>query len=542
MTIKEITALRKAGRLEEALLAAENEFALNVNNFTAGSLFWCLNDICKKETSQDTIASLYERMKLLYEDYCSGDEYMPKSLNVIERRLDPISKELKDASEKARNGLLTEDVIQICHNLFENGDLNKNLYRDFGWLIFYNIKNTPVNDSTKRKQLLQYYLELELPRPELLHSLILSEAVKVEKNTPLQFRIRDFMNLWGWGNLRPDDWAQYQTDNGNTVTSLVEKLISVYAKEVKTDNVKSPDEFIIMVDEALTKFPNNQNMPLYKAIVLMSLGKKDEALEYYKKLILKSPSKCYLWNQASELVEEVDLKIALLCKAISVERDESFIGGCRLNLAKALIVKKMMANAKYELEKYRAFYVQQGWGLKQEYHNIELKIPQDTQIKDNNVLYDEYIPQAEEFIYSALPSQFAIKVEDKQLDDKNRPGRRFTQWTLKTKDGIIRLKKPNKFGLDNRVINGTFFDIKIHEDKIVWIKASEEKTLEQDWIKKQEGIVRRRVDRNGKTYAILDKTYVGEKLLGNVADGQNVKIVAVRQDDGRWSAISLIKL
>ena len=49
MTIKEITALRKAGRLEEALLAAENEFALNVNNFTAGSLFWCLNDICKKE-------------------------------------------------------------------------------------------------------------------------------------------------------------------------------------------------------------------------------------------------------------------------------------------------------------------------------------------------------------------------------------------------------------------------------------------------------------------------------------------------------------
>ena len=542
MTIKEITALRKAGRLDEALQAAENEFAQNANNFTAGALFWCLNDICKKETSQDTIASLYERMKLLYEDYCSGDEYMPKSLNVIERRLDPISKELKDASEKARNGLLTEDVIQICHNLFENGDLNKNIYRDFGWLIFYNLKNTPVNDSTKRKQLLQYYLELELPRPELLHSLILSEAVKVEKNTPLQFRIRDFMNLWGWGNLRPDDWAQYQTDNGNTVTSLVEKLISVYAKEVKTDNVKSPDEFIILVDEALTKFPNNQNMPLYKAIVLMSLGKKDEALEYYKKLILKSPSKCYLWNQASELVEEVDLKIALLCKAISVERDESFIGGCRLNLAKALIVKKMMTNAKYELEKYRAFYVQQGWGLKQEYHNIELKIPQDTQIKDNNVLYDEYIPQAEEFIYSALPSQFAIKVEDKQLDDKNRPGRRFTQWTLKTKDGIIRLKKPNKFGLDNRVINGTFFDIKIHEDKIVWIKASEEKTLEQDWIKKQEGIVRRRVDRNGKTYAILDKTYVGEKLLGNVADGQNVKIVAVRQDDGRWSAISLIKL
>ena len=36
MTIKEITALRRAGRLDEALQAAENEFSLNANNFTAG--------------------------------------------------------------------------------------------------------------------------------------------------------------------------------------------------------------------------------------------------------------------------------------------------------------------------------------------------------------------------------------------------------------------------------------------------------------------------------------------------------------------------
>ena len=542
MTIKEITALRRAGRLDEALQAAENEFAQSANNFTAGSLFWCLNDICKQETEQEAIQSLYDRMKSLYEKFCSEDEYMPKSLNAIERRLDPISKELKNASEKAKNGVLTEDVIQRSHNLLENGNLNKNLHRDFGWLIFYNLKNTPVNDAAKRKQLLHYYLKLELQRPELLHSLILGEAVKVEKNTPLQFRIRDFMNLWGWDNLRQDDWVQYQTDNGNTVTSLVEKLISVYAKEVKTDNVKSPDEFNILVDEALAKFPNNQNMPLYKATVLMSLGKKDEALEYYKKLILKSPSKCYLWNQTSELVEEVDLKIALLCKAISVECDESFIGGCRLNLAKAFIEKNMMANAKYELDKYRDFYESKGWGLKQEYHEIVSQIPQGTQSENNSLLYDEYIRQAEGFIYSALPSQFAIKIEDKQLDDKKHPGRKLTQWILKTENGVVRLKKPNKFGLDNRVRNGTPFDIKIHEDRIVWIKASEGNPLEQDWIKKQEGIVRLRVDRNGKTYAILDKTYVGEKLLRDVVDEQNVKIVSVRQSDGRWSAVSLTKL
>ena len=42
MTIKEITNLRKSGRLQEALEAANNEFSKNSNIYTAGALFWCL--------------------------------------------------------------------------------------------------------------------------------------------------------------------------------------------------------------------------------------------------------------------------------------------------------------------------------------------------------------------------------------------------------------------------------------------------------------------------------------------------------------------
>ncbi|MCH5221278.1 MAG: hypothetical protein J1F05_02980 [Muribaculaceae bacterium] len=542
MTIKEINALRKAGHLEEALLAAEQEFSLNQNNYTAGALFWCLNDKCKSEEEQEIIASLYERMKSLYEDYCSGDEYMPRSLNTIERRLDPLSKELKNACEVAKAGSLTSDIIQKCHDSLENGELNENHYGDFGWLLYYNLRNTPLNDSTKRKQLLHYYLKLELPKPELLHSLILGEAVKVEKNTPLQFRIRDFMKLWGWENIRPEDWEQFQVDNGNTVTSLVEKLIAVYAKELETDNVESPDDFNELVDRALKKFPKNQNMPKYKAMALISLGKLDDALEYYKQLILKSASKCYLWNQASDLIDDIDLKIAFLCKALSVERDESFVGGCRLNLAKALFEKGLLNNAKYEVNKYREFYLSQGWGLKQDYRDVDAIIPHDIHAEDNAPMYEQYIPLAEEFIYSAIPAVFAIKIEDKQLEDRNRPGRKFTQWTLRTKDGPIRLKKPSKYGLDNRAKNGVPFDIKVHDGKIVWIKPSEQNPLEQDWIRVQEGTVKLRTDKNGKKYSILDGAYIGEKLLRNVTDEQRVKIVAIRQEDGRWSAISLITL
>ena len=78
-----------------------------------------------------------------------------------------------------------------------------------------------------------------MPKPSILHSLILGEAIKVEQNTPLQFRIRDFIRIWGLENLREEDWEQYRSEEGNTLPSTVEKLIGVYTKELKTDGVES---------------------------------------------------------------------------------------------------------------------------------------------------------------------------------------------------------------------------------------------------------------------------------------------------------------
>ena len=165
---------------------------------------------------------------------------------------------------------------------YHEGNLGEKLYPDFGWLIYYALKQTNLGETQNRKILLNQYLKLNLPRPSILHSLILGEAIKIEQTTPLQFRIRDFIRIWGLENLRTEDWEQYKTNEGHTLPSLVEKLIGVYAKELKTDGIKSPDDFSNLVDNALTKYPKSQNMPYFKATVLISQGKKEEALDYYK--------------------------------------------------------------------------------------------------------------------------------------------------------------------------------------------------------------------------------------------------------------------
>lgn len=82
-------------------------------------------------------------------------------------------------------------------------------------------------------------------------------------------------------------------------------------------------------------------MPYFKATVLISQGKKEEALDYYKNLILQYPSKFYLWNQTAELIEDYDTKIGLLCKALTCGTEDEFLGGVRLRLASLLNQKAL---------------------------------------------------------------------------------------------------------------------------------------------------------------------------------------------------------
>lgn len=539
-TIQEITALRRSGHLDEAFQGAEELFAQRANNFTAGALFWCLKVLFYQQDMEDAKATL-ERMESLYTDYCQGDEYMQRALAAARCYLVPHCQEIRAAVEEAKNGGGAVNLYNRFNQLFQAHELDVSLYPNFGWLIYYALKNTPVDKVLERKTMLAQYLSLELVKPSILHSMILSEAVKVEQNTPLQFRIRDFVHLWSLDNLRVEDWQQYTKKDGIVIPSLVEKLIAVYAKELKTDNVAASEEFERLVDKALKQFPNNQNLPYHKALVLLSQGKRADAIDCYRELIQHYPSKYYLWYQAANLVDDAEIRIGLLCKAISSEQNEQFIGNVRLQLAKQLIANGNRANAKYELEKYKTFYQSEGWNLKNEFWSLYNQLGDVVPTNDNRGLYSQYAIKAEGFVYGNLPEQIAIKVSETQIDDRNHPGRKITQWTLRTEDGVLKLRKPNKYGLDRKVQVGTAYSVRVKDGRIVWIKASGA-IPEAEWIKTENGQIRLRTDKNGKQYAFVGSVYINGKLLTSVSDGQDVKVLALKQSDGRWSAVSLTKI
>lgn len=538
MTIKEITALRKAGKLKEALYCAQVEFENNDNEFTAGALFWCLNDWARQQVGEEAERTI-GRMEALYSECCDEDEVMQRAIDTARRRIQPHYAELKEALGRAKRGENVEADYYRFAAIFKAGELGPILHPDFGWLIFYALKQTPSEKIHLRKTMLGTYLELCLPRPELLHSLILGEAVKIEQNSPMQFRIRDFARLWGLENLREEDWEQFQTDDGKTLPSLVEKLVGVYAKELKTDGAEAPEDFSRLVDKALITYPKSQNMPYFKAIVLISQGKKAEALDYYKNLILRFPAKFYLWSHAAELVEDADTKAGLLCRALTCGAEDEFLGGVRLRLAEVLVHNGLTANAKRELENVRTLYQSKGWRLKPEFRQLNGRLTGVAPAEDNRKLYAELAVKADEFIYSALPTVLAVKVTETQADDRNRPGRKVTAWVLRTENSTLRLWKPAKFGLNIRTANGPAFDVKVQDGKIVWIKPHSG-AVSVPWLKVHGGTAHLRTDRNGRKYTLTDGSYVGDSLLRGISEGQEIRILSALQKDGRWSAIAIL--
>ena len=533
MTLNEITALRKSGRLREALDAAEIEFKKNQNVYTASALFWCLHAMCKTLRGEDAEACV-EIMRKLHEAYGQGDKFMTRAMT----RYSSLSQELQKASNDAKSGADVTEVYTKVLDLFRNGELEAGLHEDFGWLIYHRLKMSRPDDALGRKRMLNYYLQLNVERPSMLHSLILAMAIELEKSTPLEFRMRDFIRLWGLENLREEDWQQFRTDEGHTASSNVEKLIKVYATELKTDKVEAPDEFVDLVDKALEKFPNNQNLPYYKALTLISKGEREEATKYYRDLMQKYPAKHYLYHHTMTLVDNLDRKIGLLAKALTLGVDEQFLGKVRIAMAKLLIEKGFPQNAKAELKLHGDFYKKNGWHLSNDFQTLWNQLGSVSPVENNKALYKEYIPIADDFILGALPTITAVKVAEREQEDKLRPGKKNLVWVFKTEQGVLRLKKPSKFGLPKRLNNGAVLDVKVSGRKIVGAKMAEAVPA-LNWLKEADGIVRICIDRNGKRYAILAHTYVPENLLAGVKEGERIKVTCVMGEDRKWKALAL---
>lgn len=239
MSIKEVTALRKEGKLNEAYELAKKELYEDPNEWTTTSMFWVLRDMVSKKyipaNNIEKAKQCLNEMKELLPDMMPDDDCIgEKAYQKLCKQIVPYANVIKDASELSKSNP-NEAYNQIIAHFgnFSNG-IDRAMHEDLGWILYRYIKaNSESLQSVQTRALLRDYMLLANDRPSMLHSMILNFALNFSKSHA-DFNFYNFLLMWGINNLRDDDYSNGYL-NGKEIPSLIHRICNVLID--KTENV-----------------------------------------------------------------------------------------------------------------------------------------------------------------------------------------------------------------------------------------------------------------------------------------------------------------
>lgn len=335
--------------------------------------------------------------------------------------------------------------------------------------------------------MLAHYFKLKNKTPHKLHSMILTEAIRLYKDAKLStfhksqshkvaFSIVKFSNIWNLDNLREGDWNRKQLD-GKRLNSTVEKLITAYTDEVEETHVTPDEKFITVIDRAMSKYKDSYNLMSQRASIHISSHETEKARILLRGALLLAQGKFHLWNKLAATVSptnEPRLHIALLYKALRSPGQDSYKGKIRLSIAAVLAEKGVFAQALWELQQVKALYEQQGWHLPPSFNNIMRKIPSETTPDNPERLYKKVEHLADEEIFNSLPQIPTTKTYHKIMQPQNGHNPGDTAWRVTDNHGNNFWLHPLKFNIRPDLPNGTKVLIRVFNGKPVSANLSPE--------------------------------------------------------------------
>lgn len=546
MPYQEVKELRKNGQLDEALEMANADLEKDNSAWSYRALFWVLHDMCKQclaDDQKDQAAELVEKMKEILPNMEEGqDSVAEKQLGFLERQLSPFTAIIKQADQDSRD---SHTVVRAFNNIKDivcNDEIGLDDFqqRTAGWILYRYAKDQLEKKATYNVKLaLSLYLKLKVEKPSPLHSSILRMAVELETEFRNDFKFTTFLEMWGFDSFSVEDWEQFTTDDGRKLPCLVEKAIGRYCKELVDDHIKLvPDEFLQLIEKARNKFPKDGKLELNYARLLAAKGETDQAINAYKTVTQKIPQ-AYVWQEMAALISDREIKQAVLCKVITMQRDEQFLGDTRLKLAGQLIEDGNYAAAKRELETYHKARQKRGWAVRDPYYELAGKIPTATQAPANNQsLYDIKLERLMSFMYPDAPTTVMF-YNGKTFNNKN--GKKRSK--LVAPDGTSIILAPGR--LPRHASRQPYYFYTVRYVK----RERGMEPLEIKPIGTQEGMqhfqiingnVRITTKPDGKRFGFVGDCYIHQNMLGNVTDGQHLQILAIKDKDGRLNAIALL--
>lgn len=406
-----------------------------------------------------------------------------------------LSKFISEGFDSAKHGNAPSIYNQIASHLEAENIPHKSHYAT-GWIIYYALHQTMDKEIAGRKKMLANYLKLRVAVPHKLHSMILTEAIRLYKNAkdasfnyksdikdddneandkgrkPENFSIVAFSKLWDLANLREGDWRRKEF-NGKRLSSTVEKLITIYVDETEQTGKIPSDDLLAVLEKAESEYPDSANIMSQRAAVFSICGDKENAKRLMRKALLMSPGKFYLWSKLASLYdpqESPHLKVALLYKALKAPGPDQFKGRIRLSIADVLASRGAFPQALWELQRVKSTYETNGWHLPGNHATVSGKIPAGTVASDPTSIYRKVEYLADDEIFRHLPPIAVTKTFHKNPtpDSTGRGyGTHPTVWRVTDDHGHNYWLQPQRLNLSPDLPVGTSLIIRVHDGKPV---------------------------------------------------------------------------
>ena len=206
MSFKEVTALRKAGDLDAALQMARADYSVLVNDYSASALFWTLKAVCDRCVYEGNLAgaqSIFTEMESVFQNMNDAEGIAQRSLKSLEAKVVPVFSDIARALADAKAGN-TKPAYDYILSLNTEGFPEK-VMDNIAWIVFYHLRKSVSTISTEEfEAITTNYFSLEIPRPSMVHSQILNQAIKFS-GIQQQFPLLQFIGRWGVKNFSDED-------------------------------------------------------------------------------------------------------------------------------------------------------------------------------------------------------------------------------------------------------------------------------------------------------------------------------------------------
>jgi len=209
------------------------------------------------------------------------------------------------------------------------------------------------------------------------HDAIMSSARQLGQAAPA-FSTLKFVHRFGVENFTEADWrgvvptpkeGEPADKRRFPLPSVAQRLLTQTFREVRRQPTADNALMVMpLLSEAIRRQPRNKNNQRYMAYIYSIMGEREKAAAIYRQLLTHSHDS-WLYAELASLTDEPGPKAALLCQAITSQRQAQFRSGYHQQLA-LLLADRDPVRAAYELQQCITIRQSQGHPLNRELQTL----------------------------------------------------------------------------------------------------------------------------------------------------------------------------